>query len=93
MKTDGHMISILSEKTAENFVSQNKKEIIMQKTRKDLSNWTKGPYPPYKNLVGITAEDRIIGIDPGVRDIVCGVDCDSGEMNNKQTTTEHSFFH
>ncbi|CAO0801449.1 unnamed protein product [Mucor circinelloides] len=92
MKTDGHMISILFEKTAQNFVPQNKKEIMMQKTQKNLSNWTNGLYPLYKNPVGITAEDRIVGIDPGVRDIICGVDCDSGEMNNKQTTKEHSFF-
>jgi len=28
----------------------------------------------------------------GVRDIICGVNCDSGEMNNKQTTKEHTFF-
>ena len=48
MKTDGHMISILFEKTAQNFVPQNKKEIMMQKTGKNLLNWTNGLYPLYK---------------------------------------------
>lgn len=70
MKTDGHMISILFEKTAQNFVPQNKKEIMMQKTQKNISNWTNGLYPLYKNPVGITAEDRIIGIDPGKTNLI-----------------------
>jgi len=65
MKNDGHMISILFEKTAQNFVPLNKKEIMMQKTGKNLLNWTNGLYPLYKNPFDITAEDRIIGIDPG----------------------------
>lgn len=66
MKTDSHMISILLEKTALNFVPENKKEITLQKTRKNLGNWRKGLYPLYKNPYGITAEDRFIGIDPGM---------------------------
>ncbi|KAI9487249.1 MAG: hypothetical protein EXX96DRAFT_646942 [Benjaminiella poitrasii] len=45
MKTDGHMISILFEKTALNFVPQDRKETRMQKTRKNISNWTKGLHP------------------------------------------------
>jgi hypothetical protein len=39
----------------------------MQKKRKNLSNWTKGLYPLYKNPFGITEKDRIIGIDPGMK--------------------------
>ncbi|KAG1111727.1 hypothetical protein G6F42_014938 [Rhizopus arrhizus] len=70
MKTDGHMISILFEKIAQNFVPQNKKEIMMQKTQKNLTNWTNGLYPLYKNPVGITAEDRIVGIDPGKTNLI-----------------------
>ena len=38
MKTDSHMISILFEKTALNFVPQNKKEVMVQKIQKNISN-------------------------------------------------------
>jgi hypothetical protein len=111
MKTDGHMISVLFEKTAINFIPQDRKELCMQKTRKNVSNWTKGLYPLYKNTYGITEDDRTIGIDPGmikfdtfflecmtnyfilkgIRDIVCGIDCDPGDLTNEQTTKQHSF--
>jgi hypothetical protein len=70
MKTDGHIISILFEKTALNFVPQNQKETKMQKKRKNLSNWTKGFHPLYKNPFGITENDRIIGIDSGMKNSV-----------------------
>lgn len=66
MKTDGHMISVLFDKTALNFVPQNQKETQMQKARKNISNWSNGMYPLYKNPYGITEDDRIIGIDPGM---------------------------
>jgi hypothetical protein len=29
-----------------------------------LQNWTKRVFPLYKNLIGITEDGRIIGIDP-----------------------------
>lgn len=35
-----------------------------------LQNWTKRVFPLYKNLIGITKDDRIIGIDP---DIIRGI--------------------
>lgn len=60
VKTDGHMISILFQKTAINFIPQYKKEIKIQKTRQDMSNWKKGLYLVYKNLFGITENYRII---------------------------------
>lgn len=65
MKTDGHMISVLFEKTALNFIPQNKKDLHLQQRRKNISNWTHGLYPLYKTPFGISEEDRIIGIDPG----------------------------
>lgn len=70
MKTDGHMISVLFEKTALNFIPQDKKELKMQKARKNVENWTNGLYPLYKNQYGITEEDRVIGIDPGMINLV-----------------------
>ena len=85
------MISILFEKTALNFVSQTKKELALQPRRVNLQNWVKGLYPLYKNPFGVTEDDRIVGIDPGVRDIVCGVDCDPQELTNRKTTKAHSF--
>lgn len=66
LKTDGHMISILFEKTAENFVPENKNKITYDaKDSKGSVKLEEGLHPLYKNPVGITAEDRIIGIDPG----------------------------
>ena len=112
MKTDGHMISVLYEKAAINHVPQNQKEAVLQKTRKNINNWTKGLYPLYKNSFGITENDRVVGIDlgkhaywmviksqanvylyifKGIRDTVCGVDCDAQLLINKQTTKQHSF--
>ncbi|GAA5817500.1 hypothetical protein MFLAVUS_011048 [Mucor flavus] len=64
---------------------------MMQKTRQDMSNREKDLYPLYKNPFGITENDRIIGIDSGICDIVCGVDCDPRGLTNKQTTKQHSF--
>jgi hypothetical protein len=42
LKTDGHMVSLLFEKTTLNFVPQNKRDLQIQKTRKNLTNWVKG---------------------------------------------------
>jgi hypothetical protein len=98
------MISILFEKTAVNFIPENREALQLQKVCKNVENWTKGLYPLYQNPYGITEDDRINGIDPGmislviiecmtnhftftgVRDIVCGVDCDSVVLTNKETT-------
>ncbi|RCH90497.1 hypothetical protein CU097_010712 [Rhizopus azygosporus] len=91
MKTDGHMISILFENTSVEFVPQAKKDLIRQKKNVDFTNRTKGLYPLYKEPTGITANDRIIGIDPGVRDIIYAVDCDVDELVDKRSTKQHSF--
>lgn len=48
------------------FSLKTKKEIQTQKTRKVMSNWEKGLYPLYKVPLGITENDRIIGIDPSM---------------------------
>ena len=66
MKTDGHMISILFGKTSVEFVPQAKNDLIRQKRNTDFTNRTKGLYPLYKEPTVITANDRIIGIDPGM---------------------------
>ncbi|KAG1152163.1 hypothetical protein G6F37_001387 [Rhizopus arrhizus] len=64
MKMDGHMISILFEKHAINFVPQGQKETKIQKTCNNISNWIKGLYPLYKNPFGVIENGRIISIDP-----------------------------
>ncbi|RCH80600.1 hypothetical protein CU097_001016, partial [Rhizopus azygosporus] len=48
MKTDGHMISILFEKTSVEFVPQAKSDLIRQKRNIDFTNRTKDLYPLYK---------------------------------------------
>ena len=64
-KIDGHMISILFEKTSVEFITQAKNDLIRQKRNIGFANRTKGLYSLYKEPTGITANDRIIGIDPG----------------------------
>ncbi|RCH81751.1 hypothetical protein CU097_002052 [Rhizopus azygosporus] len=91
MKTDGHMISILYEKTSVEFVPQAKNDLIRQKKNIDFTNRTKGSYPLYKEPTDITANDRIIGIDPGVRDIIYAIDCDADELVDKRSTKQYSF--
>ncbi|CEG83367.1 hypothetical protein RMATCC62417_17297 [Rhizopus microsporus] len=91
MKTDGHMISILFEKTSVEFVPQAKNDLIRQKRNMYFTNRTKGLYPLHKEPTGITANDRIIGIDPGVRDITYTIDCDADELVDKRSTKQHSF--
>ncbi|KAI8374079.1 hypothetical protein EDC96DRAFT_562794 [Choanephora cucurbitarum] len=71
--------------------SASEQSNMLQKTRKNINNWIKGLYPLYKSPFGITENDRVVGIDSGVRDIVCGVDCDAQLLTNKQTTKQHSF--
>lgn len=66
MKTDGHMISILFQKVVVDFVPHAKKYLMTQSRNIDFTNRTKGLYPLYKEPTGITANDRIIGIDPGI---------------------------
>ncbi|CEI97629.1 hypothetical protein RMCBS344292_11759 [Rhizopus microsporus] len=91
MKTDGHMVSILYEKTSVESVPQAKNDLIRQKRNIDFTNRTKGLYPLYKEPTGITANDRIIGIDLGVRDMIYAIDCDADELVDKRSTKQHSF--
>ncbi|KAL4208072.1 hypothetical protein AB4K20DRAFT_1970666 [Rhizopus microsporus] len=82
-KIDGHMISILFEKTSVEFITQAKNDLIRQKRNIGFANRTKGLYSLYKEPTGITANDRIIGIDPGVRDIIYAIDCDADELQKE----------
>ncbi|GAA5799662.1 hypothetical protein HPULCUR_005078 [Helicostylum pulchrum] len=90
LTTDGHMISVLFERVSREQIPFDTKGVKFQKRNLNLANKTRGIYPLYKNPTGITLQDRIIGIDPGVRDIVCAVDCTPQELTNKYTTKEHS---
>lgn len=65
-KTDGHMISVLFEKDTRLFIPLMKQDVQHQSRGKDLTNWTRGIYPLYKNPTGITRNDSLIGIDPGI---------------------------
>ena len=65
-KTDGHMISVLFEKDTRLFISLMKQDVQRQSPGKDLTDWTRGIYPLYKNPTGITINNRLIGIDPGI---------------------------
>ncbi|GAA5804344.1 hypothetical protein HPULCUR_009832 [Helicostylum pulchrum] len=90
LTTDGHMISVLFERVSREQIPFDTKGVKFQKRNLNLANKTRGIYPLYKNPTGITLQDRIIGIDSGVRDIVCAVDCTPQELTNKYTTKEHS---
>jgi hypothetical protein len=60
------MISVLFEKDTRLFIPLMKQDVQRQSRGKDLINWTRGIYPLYKNPTGITMNDRLIGIDPGI---------------------------
>ncbi|KAI7866100.1 uncharacterized protein EV154DRAFT_488612 [Mucor mucedo] len=89
--TDGHMASLLFEGTKRFRVPQNKEDLRMLTRRIDLSTVKRGLYPLSKNPIGLQINDRLIGIDPSVRDIVTVVDCEENVMTNKQTTKKHFF--
>ncbi|ORE12287.1 hypothetical protein BCV71DRAFT_240262 [Rhizopus microsporus] len=58
--------------------------------RLDPSNWTRGLCTLSKEPTGLFLNDRIIGIDPGHRDLVTCVDTDS-ELTTKTLRKAHSF--
>lgn len=73
----------------------------MQEENLTLTNVTKGIYPLYKMLTEISDQDRIIGIDPGIRfhitepyfDLVSNIDVrsvDCAPQESSNQTREHS---
>ena len=51
-------------------ISQDDSEMNFMKRRVKLKNWSKGLYPLKKEPTGITLNDRIIGLDPGMNIIL-----------------------
>ncbi|CEI92676.1 hypothetical protein RMCBS344292_06929 [Rhizopus microsporus] len=60
------------------------------KRRVNLTNWSKGLYPLKKEPTGITLNDRIIGLDPGLRDIFVSMDCSAAEVVDKKAVKENT---
>ncbi|CEI93850.1 hypothetical protein RMCBS344292_08076 [Rhizopus microsporus] len=54
------------------------------KRRVNLTNWSKRLYPLKKEPTGITLNDRIIGLDPGLRDIFVSTDRSAAEIVDKK---------
>ncbi|CEG75586.1 hypothetical protein RMATCC62417_10603 [Rhizopus microsporus] len=92
-ETDGHIISLRfrksvpsrSERTVHIFDELNRLP-----RRLDLSNWMRDLYTLSKEPTGLSLNDRIIGIDPGHRDLVTCVNTDS-ELTTKALRKAHSF--
>lgn len=59
------MVSIPFEKVSRELLSTTTKQ-VQTRTNLNLTNMNKGIYPLYKMSIGITEQDRIIGIDPGM---------------------------
>ncbi|KAI9476296.1 MAG: hypothetical protein EXX96DRAFT_294619 [Benjaminiella poitrasii] len=64
LKTDGHMVSVLFEKTTNEFLALDITEYKKLKQNKDISEIKSVIYPLYKRPIGLSENDRIIGIDP-----------------------------
>ncbi|CEJ01117.1 hypothetical protein RMCBS344292_15153 [Rhizopus microsporus] len=60
------------------------------KRRVNLNNWCKGLYPLKKEPTGITLNDRIIGLDPGLRNISVAADCSASDIIDKKTVKENT---
>ncbi|CEG82341.1 hypothetical protein RMATCC62417_16421 [Rhizopus microsporus] len=60
------------------------------KRRVNLTNWSKGLYPSKKEPTGLSMTDRIVSINPGLRDIFVMIDGSSEDANNKKTVKERS---
>ena len=51
-------------------IAQDDSKMQFMKRRVNLTNWSKGLYPLKKETTGITLNDRIIGLDPGMSTIL-----------------------
>ncbi|CEJ00136.1 hypothetical protein RMCBS344292_14202 [Rhizopus microsporus] len=71
-------------------ISQDDSEMNFMKRRVNLKNWSKGLYPLKKEPTGITLNDRIIGLDPGHRNIFVVTDCSASEIIDKKTVKENT---
>ncbi|CEJ04062.1 hypothetical protein RMCBS344292_18032 [Rhizopus microsporus] len=89
-KTDGHMVAILFKRKTVERIPQDEKEMDLLNRRVNLANWSKGLYPLKKEPTGLSMTDRIMGIDPGLRDIFVMADGSSEDVNNKKTVKERS---
>ncbi|ORE17775.1 hypothetical protein BCV71DRAFT_124224 [Rhizopus microsporus] len=69
-KTDGHMMIVLFIKKSIEQIAQDDSKMQFMKRRVNLTNWSKGLYPLKKETTGITLNDRIIGLDPGMSTIL-----------------------
>ncbi|KAI9478164.1 MAG: hypothetical protein EXX96DRAFT_539293 [Benjaminiella poitrasii] len=85
-----HMVSVLFEKTTNEFFALDITEYKKLKQNKDLSGIKSGSYSLYKRPIGLSENEGIVGIDPGVRDIVCAIDCPQNELKNKNTVNGHA---
>ncbi|CEI91939.1 hypothetical protein RMCBS344292_06215 [Rhizopus microsporus] len=69
-------------------IPQDGSEMNFMKRKVNLTNWRKGLYPLKKEPTGITLNDRIIGLDPGLRDIFVAADSSATEIIDKKTALE-----
>ncbi|CEJ01240.1 hypothetical protein RMCBS344292_15274 [Rhizopus microsporus] len=61
-------------------IAQDDSKMQFMKRRVNLTNWSKGLYPLKKETTGITLNDRIIGLDPGLRDMFVSTNCSAAEI-------------
>ncbi|PHZ09297.1 uncharacterized protein RHIMIDRAFT_315546 [Rhizopus microsporus ATCC 52813] len=87
-KTDGHIVIILFIKKAIEQIPQDDSEMNFMKRKVNLTIWRKGLYPLKKEPTGIMLNDRIIGQNPGLRDIFAATDCSASEIVDKDTVKE-----
>ncbi|CEG63542.1 hypothetical protein RMATCC62417_00669 [Rhizopus microsporus] len=71
-------------------ISQDDSEMNFMKRRVNLANWSKGLYPLKKEPTSITLNDRIIGLDPGLRDIFVSTDCSAAEIVDKKAIKDNT---
>ena len=64
LKNDGHMISILFQKPGGAYVLRSLIDFVKQRRGISFADRIRGPYPFYKEPVGIIKDDRIVEIDP-----------------------------
>ncbi|CEI94056.1 hypothetical protein RMCBS344292_08279 [Rhizopus microsporus] len=69
-------------------IAQDDSKMQFMKRRVNLTNWRKGLYPLKKESTGITLNDRIIGLDLGLRDIFVAADSSATEIIDKKTALE-----
>ncbi|CEI86958.1 hypothetical protein RMCBS344292_01380 [Rhizopus microsporus] len=89
-KTDGYMVIVLFIKKAIRQIPQDDSEMNFMKRRINLANWSKGLYPLKKEPTVITLDGRIVGLDPGLRDIFVSTDCSAAEIVDKKAVKENT---